>query len=242
MHTPRSDAISSRRSQAPGRGGAHRATVLRSRGFVAAIAAIGVAASTAVGLALAEIPGVSADPTHNDAPAQLSASDTPLTTPESTDADDPDDAEDADDSAPESEEPEESDGDDPDPLIQLAAETVRLTNEARQDNGCQPVEENGQLAAAAQGHSQDMADNGFFDHLSPDGSNFVDRAAQAGYDAAMSENIAAGQDSAEATFEDWMDSEGHRENILNCEAKAVGVGVGEASDGTLYWTQKFGHA
>ncbi|MEV0645241.1 CAP domain-containing protein [Phytomonospora sp. NPDC050363] len=125
---------------------------------------------------------------------------------------------------------------------QLAAEAVRLTNVERENAGCAAVKVNKNLTAAALGHSRDMADNDYFDHNSQDGRTPWDRSREAGYDNAIGENIAAGYTSAAAVIEGWMNSEGHRANLLNCDAKAIGLGVASRDGGQLYWTQMFGSA
>lgn len=141
-------------------------------------------------------------------------------------------------------EPDEStaepDNEPVDELVALAAEAVALTNQERRNAGCEAVSDNPQLAAASAGHSQDMADNGYFDHTSQDGRAFTDRAAAQGYDQAMSENIAKGYSDAAAVIQGWMDSPGHRDNLLNCDAEAVGIGVARDDSGALVWTQMFG--
>jgi uncharacterized protein YkwD len=85
-----------------------------------------------------------------------------------------------------------------------------------------------------------MARHNMLSHEGSDGSSPWDRAERAGYDAALSENVAMGYPTAETVMEAWMKSQGHRDNILNCEAKAVGVGLARTADGTAYWTQMFG--
>ncbi|HEY1178313.1 MAG TPA: CAP domain-containing protein [Phytomonospora sp.] len=122
----------------------------------------------------------------------------------------------------------------------LAAEAVRLTNVEREKAGCGAVKVNGELTDAAVGHSEDMARNDYFDHNSQDGRTPWDRAREAGYDNAIGENIAAGYTSAAAVIEGWMNSEGHRANLLNCDARAIGLGVASHGGGQLYWTQMFG--
>ena len=95
------------------------------------------------------------------------------------------------------------------------------------------------LVAAAQGHSDDMAARDYFDHESPEGEGPGERAAAEGYTEWSGENIALGYAIAEAVVEGWMDSPGHRRNILDCDSKATGVGVAD-SDRGIYWTQMFG--
>ena len=120
------------------------------------------------------------------------------------------------------------------------AEMVRLVNEQRSAAGCGDVTVDDRLAAAAEGHSRDMADNGYFDHTSLDGRDFGRRAAEHGYDWAIGENIAAGQRTVQEVMDAWMNSDGHRANILNCDARAIGLGIADDGAGTRYWTQLFG--
>lgn len=99
---------------------------------------------------------------------------------------------------------------------------------------------NSQLETAALRHSQDMAAKGYFDHNSPDGRDPGDRITAAGYRwTTYGENIARGQQTPESVMEGWMNSPGHRDNILNCAFKEIGVGVHDASGGP-WWTQAFG--
>lgn len=119
----------------------------------------------------------------------------------------------------------------------IETEVVTLANEARKANGCDPLEIDDRLVEAARAHSEDMAANDYFSHDSLDGSSFADRVTAAGYPRPAAENIAQGQDSARTVHDAWMDSEGHRANILNCDLTAVGVGV---HLDTWTWTQDFG--
>ncbi len=122
------------------------------------------------------------------------------------------------------------------------AQVVTLVNAERKQAGCDPVAVDARLTAAAQAHSQDQADHDSMSHTGSDGSTPWDRARAAGYDQAIGENVAAGYRTPEAVMDGWMNSEGHRANILNCTARAIGVGraAAAAADGTLYWTQLFG--
>jgi uncharacterized protein YkwD len=119
-----------------------------------------------------------------------------------------------------------------------------LVNQRRSRAGCGPVRTDERLRAAARGHSRDMATKNYFSHTAPDGSTFVDRAAAAGYprNQAGGENIAMGYRTPADVMAGWMDSDGHRANILNCDFKAIGVGLARDSRGTPYWTQVFGRA
>ncbi|MEV7287535.1 CAP domain-containing protein [Streptomyces sp. NPDC093252] len=121
-----------------------------------------------------------------------------------------------------------------------AAEVLRLVNVERAAAGCSPVAANSALSGLAQNFSEDMAARGFFDHTDPDGDTPWDRAAQAGIANLGGENIARGQTDAAAVMDAWMNSEGHRANILNCDFTTLGVGV-EFGSGGPWWTQNFGY-
>ncbi|WP_331769529.1 CAP domain-containing protein (plasmid) [Embleya sp. NBC_00888] len=115
-----------------------------------------------------------------------------------------------------------------------------MTNSERAKHGCGPLADNAKLQAAAQGHSNDMAKRGYFDHIDPDGADPSRRITAAGYRwSASGENIAAGQASPAEVMNAWMASPGHRANILNCSFEDIGVGVDFAPGGPR-WTQNFG--
>jgi len=124
----------------------------------------------------------------------------------------------------------------------VEAQVIALTNQQRGANGCAALRTDGRLTAAARAHSTDMVTRDFFSHTGSDGSDFVTREARAGYSAASAENIAWGWSTADVVVREWMNSPGHRANILNCGNVAVGVGLAKKSDGTPYWTQDFGRA
>lgn len=118
-----------------------------------------------------------------------------------------------------------------------ATQVLALTNTERAAAGCSPVTLDNRLNKAAQLHSEDMSANDYFSHTGQNGSSFVDRVTAQGHPSPGAENIARGQSSAESVMEAWMNSEGHRANILNCSLKTMGIGV-VTSDWT--WTQVFG--
>ncbi|MDN3294254.1 CAP domain-containing protein [Streptomyces ficellus] len=124
---------------------------------------------------------------------------------------------------------------------QAAAEAavLNLVNAERATVGCAPVRASAPLASLARAFSQDMAERGFFSHTDPDGATPWDRAAKAGVEGLGAENIARGQADAEAVMESWMNSDGHRANILNCDYTTLGVGV-HFGEGGPWWTQSFG--
>ncbi|GAB2878282.1 CAP domain-containing protein [Streptomyces deserti] len=120
------------------------------------------------------------------------------------------------------------------------AEVLKLVNEERAKVGCSPVAANSALTGLAQAFSEDMAERGFFDHTDPSGATPWDRADKAGITNLGGENIARGQAGAAAVMEAWMNSPGHRANILNCDFKTLGVGVHFGSGGP-WWVQNFGY-
>jgi uncharacterized protein YkwD len=117
---------------------------------------------------------------------------------------------------------------------------LSLVNAERAKVGCAPLTADPELAALAEGHSEDMAERGYFSHTTPDGRSPWDRAEAAGVENMGGENIARGQTDAEAVMESWMHSEGHRANILNCDFTTLGVG-GHFAQGGPWWTQTFGY-
>lgn len=124
-------------------------------------------------------------------------------------------------------------GDEADETCQV----FRLVNDARIDEGLEPYAWNEELAVAAQLHAEDMVEQNYFDHTSKDGRSFGERAKDAGYDASpRGENIAAGHPTPEAVMDGWMNSPGHRNNILSGGSNEIGVGMFE-----LRWVQVFGH-
>lgn len=152
--------------------------------------------------------------------------------------------------------------DTPESSLDTAALEVAIhaeINERRVAHGLSELTHESGLREIARGHSQNMATTGFFDHTAPDGDTFEDRYAQAGYDCRVptgdgqyligAENIAyrTSLESdehaiAEAIVEGWMDSPGHRENILRPAWENEGIGVAVATDGdetTVYATQNF---
>ena len=119
----------------------------------------------------------------------------------------------------------------------IEAKVVELTNAERAKKGLSPLQIDTQLMAAAREKSEDMKANQYFSHTSPTFGSPFDRLKALGisYQAA-GENIAKGQKTAEEVVEAWMNSEGHRANIL--DANFTHIGVGYVQDGSI-WTQQF---
>jgi uncharacterized protein YkwD len=124
----------------------------------------------------------------------------------------------------------------------LEASVVKLTNSARAKAGCSALRTDRRLRTAARSHSTDMARRDYFSHETPEGVTPWQRAEDAGYPNPSAENIAHGYPTAKTVVDAWMASSGHRANILNCDSKAVGVGVYLRGDGGPYWTQLFGYS
>jgi uncharacterized protein YkwD len=122
-----------------------------------------------------------------------------------------------------------------------AGQVLSLTNAERAKVGCKALTANSKLTSAAQAHSADMAANNYFDHNSQDGKTPFDRMKDAGYSfSAAAENIAMGQLTPAAVMSAWMNSPGHKANILNCTYTQIGVGYAKDKSGAPYWTQDFG--
>ncbi|WUI00363.1 CAP domain-containing protein [Spirillospora sp. NBC_00431] len=119
------------------------------------------------------------------------------------------------------------------------AAVVSITNAERAKAGCEPLHIDQRLVTAARRHSADMAANNYFDHTSRNGDSPWKRMEAAGYPSPGAENIAKGYSTAAAVMKGWMDSPGHRANILNCDLRAIGVGRASGPGGPL-WTQDFG--
>lgn len=151
----------------------------------------------------------------------------------------------------------------------LEAQIHDLVNKERRGSGISKLVYDSDLARIARVHSEDMADRGYFDHSSLEGLGPTERAERAGYDCykdcgsyyyyGVGENIFQGWlyssityingvptyhwlsqgELASSTVDGWMDSVGHRQNILNAEYSNEGIGVAIADDGKVYITQDF---
>src|SRR5215213_9362056 len=111
-------------------------------------------------------------------------------------------------------------------LNRVRAEMLAQVNAQRRKAGAPPLALNADLQEAAQAHAQDMLARGFFAHKSPSGTTVRERSRKAGYDwRAIGENIAEGQTSVNEVMTTWMNSPGHRENILNPAFRELGVGL-----------------
>ncbi len=122
-------------------------------------------------------------------------------------------------------------------VLSYEEEVVRLVNAERAKNGLKPLIHDWELSRVARYKSQDMKDNNYFSHTSPVyGSPFqMMKKFGISYRTA-GENIARGQATPQAVVNAWMNSSGHRANILN--ASFTHIGVGYVASGK-YWTQMF---
>ncbi|MEV8033545.1 CAP domain-containing protein [Streptomyces sp. NPDC086182] len=129
----------------------------------------------------------------------------------------------------------------PEGLDRTAREVIALTNTERTSAGLPPLSADPRLTTAAQAHSADMVARDFYAHTSPGGGRPWDRAAAAGCThRSIGENIACGQRSPAEVVRGWMDSPGHRANILKRDFTHIGIGLAGGSRAGTYWTQLFG--
>jgi uncharacterized protein YkwD len=123
----------------------------------------------------------------------------------------------------------------------MEQQVLALTNAQRIAAGCPALVWNDTLAAVARGHSADMATNSYFDHNNQAGLTPAQRVLAAGYSYTLTaENIAAGQRTAQDVLTSWMNSAGHKANIVNCDLHELGVGFATGGSYGTYWTQDFG--
>lgn len=116
-------------------------------------------------------------------------------------------------------------------------QVIDLTNEAREKNGLKPLKNSNDVEEVAQVKSEDMSENDYFSHTSPTYGSPFDMLKEFGVDySTAAENIAAGQQSPESVVDGWLNSSGHRKNIMN--KNITHIGVGYAKDGN-YWVQMF---
>lgn len=122
-------------------------------------------------------------------------------------------------------------------LNEFEQQVVELTNSEREKHGLSPLKVDEELSKVAREKSRDMAANNYFAHNSPTYGSPFDMMQSYGVDySTAGENIAKGQTTPEQVVNGWMNSEGHRANILN--ANFTHIGVGYVEDGN-HWTQQF---
>jgi len=122
------------------------------------------------------------------------------------------------------------------------AQMLASINANRAAAGQAPLTRCGSLDRAAQAHTQDQAATNTMTHTGSDGSTIGPRANRAGYVGwtSLGENVAVGYTTVDAVMTGWMNSAGHRANLLNGGYTHVGVGLAYSASGRAYWTQDFG--
>ncbi|HLS09710.1 CAP domain-containing protein [Lentibacillus sp.] len=122
-------------------------------------------------------------------------------------------------------------------LNEFEQQVVELTNQERQAQGLEPLKVDTELSKVAREKSRDMAANNYFSHDSPTYGSPFDMMKQYGISyRTAGENIAKGQRTPQQVVDGWMNSEGHRENIMNPNFTHIGVGYVEQGN---HWTQQF---
>jgi uncharacterized protein YkwD len=125
----------------------------------------------------------------------------------------------------------------------VAAEVVRLTNDARARNGFPGLRTSSRLMEAARIHAEQMAEHQRSDHTISGAQypSMQSRLAAVGYEySRAAENVAWNQRSAQQVVTTWMNSSGHRANILNGQLTEIGAAMARSSRGEPYWIQVFG--
>jgi uncharacterized YkwD family protein/spore coat assembly protein SafA len=122
----------------------------------------------------------------------------------------------------------------------LENQVINLVNVERAKAGLAPLKANWQLSRVARYKSQDMINNNYFDHISPTYGSPFNMMENFGIKfTAAGENIAMGQNTPQEVMNAWMNSPGHRSNILSPAYTDIGVGLAKTSSGVCYWTQDF---
>lgn len=123
---------------------------------------------------------------------------------------------------------------------QQAKEVLELVNKERAKVGAKPLTLSNELTNVATIKAKDMSDKGYFDHNSPTYGSPFDMLKRFGVQYSYAgENIAAGQRDANEVMNSWMNSSGHRANILKAEYEQIGIGYVEGGSYGTYWVQLF---
>ncbi|HOA81720.1 MAG TPA: SafA/ExsA family spore coat assembly protein [Defluviitaleaceae bacterium] len=127
-----------------------------------------------------------------------------------------------------------------DDVKSLENEVIKLVNAERAKQGLSPLKANWELSRVARLKSQDMIDKNYFSHQSPTyGSPFSMMESFGIRYSSAGENIAKGQQTPSQVMNAWMNSPGHRSNILSASYSEIGVGLATNKNGVKYWTQMF---
>jgi uncharacterized protein YkwD len=129
----------------------------------------------------------------------------------------------------------------PDGAARMTDATLAAINTERAQRGMAALTPDPRLTEAALTHACDSAARNRMGHQGSDGSDLGDRVKREGYRyRAIAENVAAGYRTPTSVVEGWMNSSGHRRNILTRNARDVGLGIATARDGTLHWVLNLG--
>lgn len=129
----------------------------------------------------------------------------------------------------------------PEGAARMADATLAAINAERSQRGMAPLAPDPRLSDAALAHACDSAARNRMGHQGSDGSDLGDRVQRHGYRyRAIAENVAAGYPDPAAVVQGWMNSSGHRRNILTRNARDMGLGLATARDGTLHWVLNLG--
>ena len=121
-----------------------------------------------------------------------------------------------------------------------ADQVLELVNQERTKQGLKALTLSNELTNVATKKAQDMADNGYFDHTSPTYGSPFEMMTRFGVQyRSAGENIAAGQKTAQEVMNSWMNSSGHRANILNADYEQIGIGYVTGGKYGTYWVQLF---
>lgn len=127
-----------------------------------------------------------------------------------------------------------------DSIKEIEKQVISLTNKERAKHNLPALREDWELSRVARYKSMDMRDRNYFSHDSPTyGSPFTMMKNFGIHYTTASENIAAGQATAQQVVTAWMNSAGHRKNILDGNVTYIGVGYAKGGSKTHYWTQMF---
>ncbi|MCA1057039.1 CAP domain-containing protein [Rossellomorea aquimaris] len=119
-------------------------------------------------------------------------------------------------------------------------QVIDLTNKERTKNGLSALKADGELENVAEMKSEDMKDKNYFSHTSPTYGSPFEMMQNFGVDySSAAENIAVGQETPQSVVNAWMNSPGHRKNILNGKLTHIGVGIAKDESRGIYWTQMF---
>ena len=122
----------------------------------------------------------------------------------------------------------------------VESQVVELVNQERAKYGLKPLKQDWELSRVARHKSQDMRDRGYFSHNSPVYGSPFDMISSYGVSYKRAgENIASGQVTPKEVMNAWMNSSGHRGNILDSNYTHIGVGYAKGGGMSHYWTQQF---